>query len=74
MRSSCQPLTAEGVDLFDGRRQSRLTYHVHILTMNGDSYRLAHSTAQRRLPAKVNQNANAEEIDPDTGEVLPAHA
>ncbi len=37
-----------------GALLDRLTHHVHILTMNGDSYRLAHSTARRKMVAKDN--------------------
>ena len=52
----------------------RLTHHVHILSMNGDSYRLAQSTARRRLSSKAAQGdaAAGEQINPDTGEILPA--
>jgi hypothetical protein len=45
---------------------------VYIRTMNGDSYRLAHLTARRRLSAKTNRQIEADQIDPDTGEILPA--
>ncbi|WP_419255959.1 hypothetical protein ACN2C6_19475 (plasmid) [Caulobacter sp. ErkDOM-YI] len=48
--------------------------HVHILTMNGDSYRLAQSTARRRLSTKAGRDdeATQQQIDPETGEILPA--
>jgi DNA replication protein DnaC len=59
-----------GSERLTGALLDRLTHHVHILTMNGDSYRLAHSTARRRLSAKVNQAEGVEQIDPQTGEVL----
>ncbi|MGG5890971.1 hypothetical protein ACLF3G_28210 [Falsiroseomonas sp. HC035] len=51
----------------------RLTHHVHILTMNGESYRLAQSAARRRPPTKTVQGeaAAGEQIDQDTGEILP---
>jgi DNA replication protein DnaC len=57
-----------------GALLDRLTHHVHILTMNGDSYRLAQSTARRRLSSKAAQDdtATGEQINPDTGEILPA--
>jgi len=59
-----------GSERLTGALLDRLTHHVHILTMNGDSYRLAQSTARRRLAAKVNEGADAEQIDPETGEIL----
>jgi DNA replication protein DnaC len=59
-----------GSERLTGALLDRLTHHVHILTMNGDSYRLAQSTARRRLPARVSQTEGAEQIDPQTGEVL----
>ena len=59
-----------GSERLTGALLDRLTHHVHILTMNGDSYRLAQSTARRRLSAKVNQAEGVEQIDPQTGEVL----
>ena len=61
-----------GSERLTGALLDRLTHHVHILTMNGDSYRLAQSTARRRLAAKVNEGAGAEQIDPETGEILSA--
>ena len=42
-----------------GALLDRLTHHVHILTMNGDSYRLAQSTARRRLSSKAAQDDTA---------------
>jgi DNA replication protein DnaC len=59
-----------GSERLTGALLDRLTHHVHILTMNGDSYRLAQSTARRRISAKVSQATGAEQIDPQTGEVL----
>ena len=43
---------------------------VHILTMNGDSYRLEQSARRRRAETKAEQNqATSEIIDPDIGEI-----
>ena len=61
-----------GSERLTGALLDRLTHHVHILTMNGDSYRLAQSTARRRISAKLDQGAGADAIDPETGEILPA--
>jgi len=47
-----------------GALLDRLTHHVHILEMNGESYRLKTSSARKRRRASV------EAIDPDTGEIL----
>jgi DNA replication protein DnaC len=54
-----------------GALLDRLTHHVHILTMNGDSYRLKQSAGQRRAAAaRAEQNqATAETVDSDTGEI-----
>lgn len=49
-----------------GALLDRLTHHVHILEMNGESYRLKTSSARKRRRASV------ETIDPDTGEILNA--
>jgi DNA replication protein DnaC len=63
-----------GSERLTGALLDRLTHHVHILTMNGDSYRLAQSTTRRRLSSKAAQDdtATGEQINPDTGEILPA--
>jgi DNA replication protein DnaC len=61
-----------GSERLTGALLDRLTHHVHILSMNGDSYRLAQSTARRRLSAKIDQAADADRINPETGEILPA--
>jgi DNA replication protein DnaC len=61
-----------GSERLTGALLDRLTHHVHILTMNGDSYRLAQSTARRRLSAKLDQSDDAEAIDLETGEILTA--
>src|ERR1019366_8008268 len=59
-----------GSERLTGALLDRLTHHVHILSMNGDSYRLAQTHALRRLSAKVNEGDSAEQIDPETGEIL----
>lgn len=61
-----------GSERLTGALLDRLTHHVHILTMNGESYRLAQSTARRRQSTKAapTDAAAAEQIDPDTGEIL----
>ena len=62
-----------GSERLTGALLDRLTHHVHILTMNGDSYRLAQSAGRRRPQGKTEQNAlgGDETIDPQTGEILP---
>jgi len=47
--------------------------NVSILTMNGDSYRLKQSVGHRRTSARAEQNqATADIVDPDTGEITAA--
>jgi len=61
-----------GSERLTGALLDRLTHHVSILTMNGDSYRLKLSTSSRRraVGAKAEQKqAPVEIIDPDTGEI-----
>jgi DNA replication protein DnaC len=62
-----------GSERLTGALLDRLTHHVHILTMNGESYRLAQSAARRRPPTKTvpGEAAAGEQIDQDTGEILP---
>jgi DNA replication protein DnaC len=49
----------------------RITHHVHILSMNGDSYRLKQSAGRRHVDAAAEQNqATVDGVDPDTGEIL----
>jgi DNA replication protein DnaC len=58
-----------GSERLTGALLDRLTHHVSILTMNGDSYRLKQS-AGRRAAARADQNqATPEIVDPDTGEI-----
>ena len=60
-----------GSERLTGALLDRLTHHVHILTMNGDSYRLKQSAGQRRAAAaRAEQNqATTETVDPDTSEI-----
>jgi len=56
-----------GSERLTGALLDRLTHHVHILEINGDSYRLKHSKAQRRR--QLAQDAGLA-VDPDTDEIL----
>jgi len=59
-----------GSERLTGALLDRLTHHVSILTMNGDSYRLKQSTRSRRATARAEQKqASTESVDPDTGEI-----
>ena len=61
-----------GSERLTGALLDRLTHHVSILTMNGDSYRLKQSTSRHpaATAARAEQNqATNEIIDPDTGEI-----
>ena len=53
-----------------GALLDRLTHHVSILTMNGDSYRLKQS-AGRRSARRAEQNQATVSADPNTGEIPP---
>ncbi|MBB4000768.1 DNA replication protein DnaC [Aureimonas pseudogalii] len=60
-----------GSERLTGALLDRLTHHVHILTMNGDSYRLKQSAGRRRAAARAEQNqaSAADAVDPRTGEI-----
>ncbi len=58
-----------GSERLTGALLDRLTHHVSILAMNGDSYRLKQSTSRRRSAARVEQNQATDIVDPDTGEI-----
>ena len=60
-----------GSERLTGALLDRLTHHVSILTMNGDSYRLKQSVGRRRTSARAEQNqATPEIVDRDTGEII----
>ncbi len=61
-----------GSERLTGALLDRLTHHVSILTMNGDSYRLKQSAGRRRSAAREAQNQATEIIDPETGEITTA--
>ena len=52
-----------GSQRLTGALLDRLTHHVHILELNGESYRLKQSKARRRREARS--------ADPETGEITP---
>ncbi|MBK8211438.1 MAG: ATP-binding protein, partial [Rhodospirillales bacterium] len=54
-----------GSDWLTGALLDRLTHHVHILTMNGDSYRLKQSAGRRR-PATPTDRAEQNQAIADT--------
>lgn len=60
-----------GSERLTGALLDRLTHHVHILELNGDSYRLKQSKSRRRkMPASASDDASpAETINPKTGEI-----
>jgi len=61
-----------GSERLTGALLDRLTHHVSILILNGDSYRLRASRSRRgRLGAAEQNQASADPHDPETGEVLP---
>ena len=56
-----------GSERLTGALLDRLTHHVSILAMNGDSYRLKQSARNRAAGAEQNQATQV--VDPDTGEI-----
>ena len=59
-----------GSERLTGALLDRITHHVSILAMNGDSYRLKQSAGRRRATARADQlDAPSEMVDPDTGEI-----
>ena len=56
-----------GSERLTGALLDRLTHHVHILEMNGESYRLKHSKAQQQRQLAQVPDVT---LDPDTGEIL----
>lgn len=60
-----------GSERLTGALLKRLTHHVSILTMNGDSYRLKESAGRSRAAAtQVGAEQNqATAVDPDTGKM-----
>ena len=62
-----------GSERLTGALLDRLTHHVSILSLNGDSYRLKHSRGRRsRSTGEAAQNqATSDHLDPETGEIEP---
>jgi len=59
-----------GSERLTGALLDRLTHHVHILEMNGESYRLKHSIARRQPKAsQPTVTSPAQSFDPDTDEI-----
>ena len=55
-----------GSERLTGALLDRLTHHVSILMMNGDSYRLKQSAGRRRVLARAEQNqTTAAAVEPD---------
>jgi DNA replication protein DnaC len=62
--------SVSGSERLTGALLDRLTHHVHILEMNGDSYRLKQSKRRRKVQQPPGEQTPATEIvDPDTGEI-----
>jgi DNA replication protein DnaC len=59
-----------GSQRLTGALLDRLTHHVHILELNGESYRLKQSKA-RRQHAPRPSDEGAEAADPEAGEIIP---
>jgi DNA replication protein DnaC len=59
-----------GAERLTGALLDRLTHHVHILSLNGESYRLAQSAGRRRGARVAEPAADPDvAIDPETGEI-----
>ena len=56
-----------GAERLTGALLDRLTHHVHILEMNGESYRLRQSRARRRK--NIEKAGDEPSHDPETGEI-----
>ena len=63
--------TVFGSQRLTGALLDRLTHHVHILELNGESYRLKQSKASRRRDPRPADEATAA-ADPETGEITIA--
>ncbi|MBP1181494.1 hypothetical protein JOE48_003458 [Methylobacterium sp. PvR107] len=62
-----------GSERLTGALLDRLTHHVSILSLNGNSYRLKTSRSRRGRAEGAEQNqATADPHDPETGEIPPA--
>lgn len=63
--------TVFGAERLTGALLDRLTHHVHILEMNGESYRLKQSMAcHSPRPDRPADLSPAEVVDPETGKIL----
>ena len=61
-----------GSERLTGALLDRLTHHVHILTMNGDSYRLKQSAGRRRdatIDGAEQNQATTEVLNPETPDI-----
>jgi DNA replication protein DnaC len=59
-----------GSERLTGALLDRLTHHVHILEMNGESYRYKQARGRRRKAVEATADAPpADAINPDTGEI-----
>jgi DNA replication protein DnaC len=60
-----------GSERLTGALLDRLTHHVHILELNGDSYRLKQSKSRRRKSRDLanDEAPPSDTVDPETGEV-----
>jgi DNA replication protein DnaC len=63
--------TVFGSQRLTGALLDRLTHHVHILELNGESYRLKQSKARRRRDPRPADESTAA-ADPETGEITVA--